>query len=96
MQTVEAGSPAAKAGIRGGDISADIDGEPVQLGGDVIQEIDGKTVTNAEALTTIIGAKKTGDKVKVRYLRDGRKKTAEIKLGARPTSLGRSQQQQHP
>ncbi len=91
VQTVEAGSPAAKAGIKGGNISADIDGEPVQLGGDVIQQIDGKPVTNAEALTTIVGEKKTGDEVKVQFLRDGRKKTVEVKLGSRPTHLSTQQ-----
>src|SRR4029077_5430664 len=39
---VEAGSPAAKAGLRAGTTQATIAGQTMTLGGDVITKIDGK------------------------------------------------------
>jgi S1-C subfamily serine protease len=90
VQFVQAGSPASKAGIKGGDISAQIDGNDVQIGGDIIQSVDGKTVTGADGLATLIGTRKVGDKVKLGVLRDGKKKTIEVKLAKRPNQLAQS------
>jgi len=41
VQVVAANSPADRAGIRGGWIQAQIEGESILLGGDVILAIDG-------------------------------------------------------
>ena len=42
VQTVQSGSPAAKAGIKGGETTAQIAGNVIKLGGDVIVKADGK------------------------------------------------------
>ena len=42
VETVEAGTPAAKAGIRGGNLEAQTSGGKVAVGGDIIVKIDGK------------------------------------------------------
>jgi S1-C subfamily serine protease len=92
VQTVTSGSPAAKAGLRGGDITAQVGGTPVSLGGDIITKVDGRTVKSADDLTSIVGHHEAGDKVKVEFLRDGKSKTVEITLAKRPASLPSDQQ----
>jgi S1-C subfamily serine protease len=94
VQTVTAGSPAARAGLQGGDISAQVGGTPVALGGDIITKVDGKDVKSADDLTSIIGRHKAGDKVTLDFVRDGKTKTAEVTLGKRPASLSADQQPQ--
>jgi S1-C subfamily serine protease len=84
VQTVERDSPAEKAGIRAGNISAQVGGEPVQLGGDIIVAIGGKPVTTADGLVTAISSKKPGDKVDVTVLREGKRKTLTVELTSRP------------
>jgi S1-C subfamily serine protease len=86
VQTVTKGSPADKAGIQGGDISAQIQGSPIQLGGDIIQSVDGKTISGADDLGTLIGDHKPGDKVKLGILRRGKKLTKTVTLSNRPNS----------
>ena len=85
VQTVQAGSPAAKAGLRGGDASATLDGSELRLGGDVIKKIDGKDIKTMDQVISIVGAKKPGDTVTVEYLRGGKTKTAQVKLAQRPS-----------
>jgi S1-C subfamily serine protease len=86
VQTVTPGSPAAKAGIRAGDISATLDNEPIQLGGDIITAVDGKPIRTNDELTAAIAGRKQGDKVKVTLMRGGKEKTVEVTLGDRPAS----------
>src|SRR4051812_16766209 len=81
VQSVENGSAADKAGLRGGDISAQVGGQQVQLGGDILTKIDGKTVATADDLAGVIQSHKPGDDVKVTYLRDGKERTTTVKLG---------------
>src|SRR4051794_10641824 len=59
VQSVQHGSPADKAGVRGGNISAQLaDGPPVQLGGDVITAVDGKPVRSSDDLASLVDDKK--------------------------------------
>jgi S1-C subfamily serine protease len=85
VQTVTPGSPAAKAGLRAGDASATLDGSELRLGGDVIKKIDGKNVKTMDQVISIVADKKPGDSVTVEYLRDGKTKTAQVKLAQRPS-----------
>jgi len=59
------GSPAEKAGLRGGD---------------VIIEIDGKEIYSPEELIVSVRAKNVGDRVILGFLRDGVKKTVTLTL----------------
>jgi S1-C subfamily serine protease len=85
VQTVQPGSPAAKAGLRGGDASATLDGSELRLGGDVIKKIDGKNIRTMDQVVSIVASKKPGDTVTVEYLRGGKTKSAQVKLAQRPS-----------
>ena len=50
--------------------------------GDVITAIDEDPLENALALSTIIGSKKPGEKIKVTVNREGKERTFSVKLGA--------------
>ena len=89
VQTVEAGSPAAQAGIKAGNLQATLQGSnaPVVLGGDIITKVDGKSITSSDQLAQLIAAHKPGDKVKVELVRKKATKTVTVTLGKRPAAL---------
>jgi putative serine protease PepD len=70
LAQVRSGTPAARAGLRGGD---------------VVTAIDGKKVTTTAQLQAAIDAKRPGDKVKLTYLRNGKSKAVQVTLGSRPS-----------
>jgi len=63
------GSPASKAGLRGGD---------------VIVEFDGRPVKTSKQLTEIVADTPVGKTVKTRFVRDGQSQTASITIAERP------------
>ncbi|HEX3361424.1 MAG TPA: PDZ domain-containing protein, partial [Solirubrobacterales bacterium] len=87
IASVEPGGPAAKAGLQGGNTQATIGGSEIVLGGDVITEADGKKITNMEQIIELVGEKKVGDEVTLKYVRDGKEKTATVTLGTRPAKV---------
>jgi putative serine protease PepD len=92
VQEVQSNTPAEKAGIRGGDISANVNGQPIQLGGDIITGVDGKPVAGAEDLGNVISSHKPGDVINVELLRYSngsapQHKTVKVTLGERPNSI---------
>jgi S1-C subfamily serine protease len=86
VQTVQSGSPAAKAGIKGGETTAQISGNVIKLGGDVIVKADGKDVATMDQLVETINAGKPGDTVSLEIKRDGKAKTVDVKLAQRPNA----------
>jgi S1-C subfamily serine protease len=71
VQTLQAGSAAARAGIQQGD---------------VIVKVDGKTVTSSEDVINGVRSHAPGDKVSVTVDRKGTKKTFQVTLGTGPKS----------
>jgi len=64
---IQSGSPAARAGLRNGDVILKIDNDTIGLNG---------------GLSSIIGQYKAGDKVTVTYLRDGKEATTSLTFSA--------------
>jgi S1-C subfamily serine protease len=84
VQDVQAGGPAARAGLRGGSVASQVDGSQVVLGGDVIQSLDGKSVASMEALSNAIATRRPGDEVTLGIMRGGKPQTVAVKLGKAP------------
>jgi S1-C subfamily serine protease len=88
---VSPGTPAAKAGMHGGNVEAQTTAGTVPVGGDIIVGISGTKVKGADDLGQDIANRKPGDKVTVELLHptgEGKyvHKTVEVTLGARPNS----------
>ncbi len=92
VQSVEHGTAAEKAGIRGGDVTGTTEEGSIELGGDIVVSFNGKAVTSSEDLANEIATKQPGDTVTIGLLRANGKggyehKTVTAKLGERPSSV---------
>jgi S1-C subfamily serine protease len=89
VQEVKAGSPAAAAGIKGGELPAQLQGagDNIMLGGDIVTKFDGKDVTSGPQLSQLVMAHKPGDQVEVVFMRKGEKKTVKVTLAKQPANL---------
>jgi putative serine protease PepD len=67
--SVRTGTPAAKAGLKAGD---------------VITSLGGTKISNADELRAAISARKPGDKVSVTFRRNGQSHTVSLTLASRP------------
>ena len=76
-------SPAAAAGIRGGDRMALAGMRSIRIGGDVIVGIDGQKVSNQFDINYILNRKRPGDTVTITLYRGGKKLDIPVKLGER-------------
>ena len=83
VNEVVKGGPADKAGIKGGDTSATIEGASVRLGGDMITEVDGKKVEGMEEVINAVNAAQPGDELKLTIDRDGDTKKVTVDAGRR-------------
>ena len=83
---VVAGTPAAKAGLKGGTAQLSLQGQTYEVGGDIITAIDGTGVTSMAQLTSIVAAHKPGDVVTLTVVRHSQTLTLKAKLTARPAS----------
>jgi len=77
------GSPAAAAGIRGGDRAAQAGMRRIIIGGDVIVGMDGQKVSNQFDINVILNRKRPGDTVTVTLYRGAKKLDVPVKLGER-------------
>jgi S1-C subfamily serine protease len=85
MDVVE-GSPAARAGLRGGTQERTVDGTTWVLGGDIIVEAEGTPLSTFDELRELIEGKDPGDELTLLVNRDGNERTVTVKLGRRPPS----------
>ncbi|MEZ5449282.1 MAG: trypsin-like peptidase domain-containing protein [Thiolinea sp.] len=73
---VAPGSPAAQAGIRGTEVTA----EDELLLGDIIQSIDGQPINNNSDLTALLDNHQLNDVVRVQLLREGQPLAVDVRL----------------
>lgn len=89
---VEPGTPAAKAGLKAGELEVNTPEGMVQAGGDIIVGMNGKAVRSPQDLATDIEAEEPGNKVKIELEHPTgggkyEKKTVEVTLTTRPKSI---------
>ena len=85
VQSVQQGSPAEKAGIRAGSLSARLqDGTAVELGGDIIQRVGGQEVRSSADLASLVAAQAPGTTMPVELLRGKQRKRVAVELAAPP------------
>lgn len=93
--SVTEGSPAEKANLRGSDAQVDLNDQQAEIGGDVIVAINGQQVREFDDLVSyLVGSTSVGDKVTLTILRDGKERTVDVTLAARPGT--QTQEEQEP
>ena len=83
--SVQPGSPAARAGLRGARFQVQADGRTYPGGMDIITGIDGKRVDSSSELQQTVLSHEKGETVKVQVLRDGETREVPMTLEVIPT-----------
>ena len=86
---VAPGSPADKAGLRGGSQQIQVGNVQLTVGGDVIVQVDQYEVKDADDLIKHIRERKPGDGVSLKILRDGQFREVKVTLQERPRTSRR-------
>jgi S1-C subfamily serine protease len=87
IETIERGSPADDAGLRGPDRSVIVGMYRLGVGGDLITEIDGKPADTQDALQRAINRKKAGDRIELTIVRGRKTSKISVTLGAAAEAL---------
>jgi S1-C subfamily serine protease len=88
VMRVHDGSPAERAGLKGGTTPVVVEGESYLLGGDVITKADGEEIESADELGDVVASKKPGDELELEINRKSETQTITITLGRRPSNVG--------
>jgi S1-C subfamily serine protease len=87
VQSVAGGSPADRAGLRGGSGEQEVDGLPFCPGGDVIVAVDGQPVRSAEDVVRAVNqVRLPGDEIRLTVLRGAARVQLTATLGDRPAN----------
>jgi S1-C subfamily serine protease len=81
---VEPGSPADKAGIRGGGRAVIVGTWEIPVGGDIVVQLDGEPMIHREDLLRRVENKRVGETVKVTVFRGSKRLDVSVQLQARP------------
>jgi S1-C subfamily serine protease len=83
--TVEPNSPAAKAGLRGGDREVIVSGIPMRAGGDIIVAINGSPTDRFDDLINYLATSTSvGDVITLTVVRDSAESQVDVTLEERP------------
>ncbi len=83
IERVVPGSPAEKAGLRGGTRRVRAGMRTLLIGGDVLVQVDGQPLANHLDLNLVLNRKRPGDVVSATVYREKRKMELKITLGER-------------
>jgi S1-C subfamily serine protease len=89
LERVEPGSPAAKAGLKGGTTDVVVAGEGYRLGGDLVVAAAGRRITDIAQLRDVLADRKPGETIELELYRGDGKKSIRVKLGRQPASRQR-------
>jgi S1-C subfamily serine protease len=92
VQSVQPGTAAAKAGIKGGAVTTSTENGQIAVGGDIIVSIDKTPIGGSQELARTIATKKPGETVTIGLRRANGQggytyKTVKVTLGSRPNSV---------
>jgi S1-C subfamily serine protease len=87
VETVQPGTAAARAGLKGGTTHTTVAGEDYVMGGDLIVGVGGTSIHSTDQLRDIISAHKPGDRLALQLYRGSKKISVTVKLGRQPSSL---------
>jgi putative serine protease PepD len=84
VETVEPGSAADKAGIRGGTLPVQWGMQEMILGGDIIVQVNGTQIQSLKTAGVVVQELEIGQTVTVKLLRDGEEITVSAMIEERP------------
>jgi serine protease Do len=84
IESVDPGSPAQKAGLRGGELPVTVGSLEILLGGDIITRINEMAIDSPEMIAKIYRSLKVGEKIVIGYVRGGKEMKAEVLVSERP------------
>jgi len=87
IQSVEDGSPARDAGLRGPQSMVIAGNYRLGVGGDFITAVEGQKVEGFETLQRVMNRKRGGDMLELTVYRNGKLETVKVHLGEAPTVL---------
>jgi len=86
IEKTSSGSPADKAGLRGGSQIVEIGGQQYAIGGDIIVSINGVRIVNYDAYATYMERHATpGQAIQVTIIRSGAYQVVSVVVGAVPS-----------
>ena len=88
VETIEPGSPAAKAGLHEGELLIAISGEEFLFGGDIITAANGKELDDTDKFAQFVRSLKVGETVRLTLYHDGTTRQVEFNLPERPILPG--------
>jgi 2-alkenal reductase len=87
IQEVVDGSPAGRAGLRGGGDEVEFEGVPIRPGGDLVVAIEGVPVDSSEDVVRAVTQNLApGEKANLTIIRDGERLMVAVTLGERPAT----------
>jgi len=91
VEVVFDGSPADRAGVRGGSLVVVVQGEEYLLGGDILTAVQGAPVRTHQDYVARVRSLRPGQRVRLTLVRDGQPRELTLTVGERPrlpTDLG--------
>jgi S1-C subfamily serine protease len=84
VEIVYDGSPADRAGVRGGNLSVVIQGEEYLLGGDIVTSIQGSPIRTHQEYLSKVRTLRPGQRVRLTIARDGQMRDLTLTVAERP------------
>ena len=84
VEVVYDGSPADRAGVRGGNLSVVVQGEEYLLGGDILTAINGTSIRTHSDYVARVKTLRVGQRVKISVVRDGQPREMTLTVSERP------------